>query len=75
MAIRVRSNGAMICAAMSDPELGDTYIDDGLHYELSVVRGVICTYPMPMHKDKGGLWFWSGSAPDGCDTQFTRNRH
>lgn len=70
MAIRVRTSGKMVCAALSEALPGDTYIDDALHYHLSVEQGVICTYPMPRHVEEGGEWFWSGFAPEGCDMRF-----
>lgn len=41
MAIRWRLDGRLLCAATSKPEAGDTYIDDRLHYELSVKLGVM----------------------------------
>ena len=47
MAIRVRKDGTMWCAAHTKPEDGDTYIDDGLHYVMSVERKVIVALPMP----------------------------
>lgn len=36
MAVRVRRNGRVLCAATHPSERGDTYLDDGLHYRLSV---------------------------------------
>ena len=36
MAVRIRKDGTIVCAAKSQPEDGDGYIDDGLHYILSV---------------------------------------
>lgn len=72
MAIRVRDNGEMVCAAHSDYREGDTYIDDGLHYEMSVVHGVIVSFPMPKHL-KDPRWFWAGTAPSGCDTTFVKD--
>ena len=55
MAIRWRKDGTLICAAMSEPEEGDIYIDDRRTYELAIVRGVIIADPD--HK-KNGLWHW-----------------
>lgn len=59
MAIRVRKDGSMICAAHSRPEDGDTYIDDGLHYEMSQVHRVITSLPMPEH-EADPRWWWVG---------------
>jgi len=54
MAVRIRKNGIIICAAKSKPEKGDTYINDGLHYFLSVEIGVLST----RKKDKSGADIW-----------------
>ena len=66
MAIRVRSDGTMWCAALTEALDGDTYIDDGLHYEMSVQHGVIVALPMPEHKAHP-QWWWVSSAPDNAD--------
>lgn len=55
MSIRWRINGNMICAAMSAPEIGDTYIDDRLHYQLSVISKAIIA---DVNHEKNGLWHW-----------------
>lgn len=57
MSIRWRKDGRLLCAAMSKEEKDDTYIDDRLHYELSVERRVIVA--SADHKNDG-LWFWNG---------------
>ncbi len=55
MSIRWRQNGDMVCAAMSEAETDDTYIDDKLHYQLSVEsRAIIADVD---HKNNG-LWHW-----------------
>lgn len=59
MAIRWRKDGRLICAAMSEPEEGDTYIDDRLHYQLSVITQSIVADAD--HK-KNGLWYWTRDA-------------
>ncbi len=42
MAVRVRADKkTIICAAKSEPEDGDFYIDDGYHYELGVELRVL----------------------------------
>lgn len=58
MALRIRRNGRIFCAAETLPEDGDTYIDDGLHYKLSSNKKVLVT-------DGGNEWWWRGSVPDG----------
>jgi hypothetical protein len=55
MSIRWRKNGELVCAAMSNPEDGDTYIDDRLHYQLSVVSRAIIA---DINHEVNGLWYW-----------------
>lgn len=70
MAVRIRKSGMILCAAMHPKLPGDTYIDDGLHYILSVKRKVLVTEPMELSKGEGqgghakhGRWWWRGQAP------------
>ena len=53
MSLRWREDGRLLCGAKSLSEKGDTYIDDRLHYQLSVLCGVV-----KPHEDekKTGLW-------------------
>lgn len=67
MALRIRKNGRILCAAMHTEELGDTYLDDGLHYILSVEKKLLVTEPMEQHQNKGE-WWWSGNVP--CDIKI-----
>ena len=55
MSIRWRLSGALVCAAMSEPEDGDTYIDDRLHYQLSVTSRAIIA---DTDHEESGLWHW-----------------
>jgi len=55
MAIRWRKDGSIVCARMYKAEEGDTYIDDRLTYELTVVQRVIV--PDPGCKTNG-FWYW-----------------
>lgn len=55
MAIRWRLDGRLICAAMSDPEEDDCYIDDRLHYQLSVISRAIIA---DIDHEENGLWYW-----------------
>jgi hypothetical protein len=62
MALRIRKDGRILCAAMHKEESGDTYINDGLHYLLSVIYKVIGTEKMEKH-EKHGEWWWMGNIP------------
>lgn len=62
MALRIRKDGRVLCAAMHEAEPGDTYLDDEIHYELSAKRRLLVTEPMDAHKLRGE-WWWSGSVP------------
>ncbi|MEA2701981.1 MAG: hypothetical protein QOE22_690 [Candidatus Parcubacteria bacterium] len=55
MALRIRKNGQIYCAAKTEAEEDDTYIHDGLHYELSVIQKTIVP---AADEDKTGRWFW-----------------
>lgn len=55
MSIRWRKNGQLICAAMSESEEDDTYIDDRLHYQLSVKSRAIIA---DINHESNGLWYW-----------------
>lgn len=52
MALRIRKNGKIVCAADTKSKKGDLYIDDGLHYYLFVEQKLIET------KDEGKTWNW-----------------
>lgn len=67
MSLRIREDGSIWCAAMTDEQSGDLYIDDQLHYHLSVEVGVLKTWPEPEHTENGGQWFWVHDAPDGME--------
>lgn len=67
MAVRIRKDGRIFCAAHSEPEQDDTYIHDGIHYMLSVEFGVLVTQPMPLHVESGGEWWWRDSVPAGIE--------
>jgi hypothetical protein len=63
MAVRIRKDGHIVCAAMHPPMPGDTYIDDGLHYLLSAEKKLLVTEPMEQHRVRGE-WWWAGNVPD-----------
>ena len=55
MAVRIRKDGkTIVCAAKSKKQKGDYYIDDGLHYILSVEMGVLSTNK----QDRNGADLW-----------------
>ena len=61
MSIRWRKNGQLICAVMSEPEENDTYIDDRLHYQLSVISRAIIA---DIDHEENGLWYWVHDGKD-----------
>lgn len=68
MSLRIRADGRVLCAAMHGPAIGDTYIDDGLHYTLSVEYKVLVTEEMDEMHGRGGhrthgQWWWRGNIP------------
>lgn len=60
MAVRIRKNGDIFCAANSEPEEGDCYLDDGVHYYLSVERKVLIT---DENHFTHWQWWWKGQMP------------
>lgn len=72
MAVRIRRDGEVVCAAMHPALEGDTYVDDGLHYRLSAELHVLVTEPMELPAGVGlgghavhGRWWWRGNVPEG----------
>jgi hypothetical protein len=63
MSLRIRLDGRIFCAALNAEEEGDVYIDDDLHYELSVVKRVLVTTEITYHMANGGEWWWRGREP------------
>lgn len=70
MAVRIRSNGRILCAAQHPACPGDAYLDDDVHYELSVERRVLVTEPMSLPDGGGhaahGEWWWKGQEPNAA---------
>jgi hypothetical protein len=64
VAVRIRRDGRVLCAAMHPAEAGDTYLDDGAHYRLSVETKLLVTEPHEGHRLRGE-WWWAGRAPAG----------
>lgn len=68
MALRVRRDGRILCAAMHPEEPGDTYLHDGIHYTLSVELDALVTEKMEQAEGRGGHahhgeWWWSHRVP------------
>lgn len=55
MSLRWRKTGEILCGAKSKPMKDDTYINDRLHYELSVIQKTIVA---DVNEEKNGLWYW-----------------
>lgn len=60
MSLRWRADGRLLCGAKSEPEPDDTYIDDRLHYELSVIQGAVIP---EADEAETGLWRWADPPP------------
>lgn len=56
MAVRVRKNGQILCAAMFPEKCGDIYINDTIHYCLSVELKILVTEPHELHSIHGEWW-------------------
>lgn len=67
MSLRIRTDGRVLCAALNPKEKGDLYINDGLHYHLSVVEKVLVTTPCEVHMATGGEWWWKGKEPKNVE--------
>lgn len=67
MSLRIRQDGTIWCAALTEPMEGDLYIDDNWHYSLTAETAVIVTHAMPKHVEQGGQWWWRWEAPEDCD--------
>jgi len=63
MALRIRKDGRILCAAMHPEEDGDTYINDELHYKMSIEYGVIVSEEMERHQSSGE-WWWVDNVPN-----------
>ena len=63
MAIRIRKNGKIVCAAINKVMNGDCYINDNIHYMLSVEQKLLITTENKYHMKNGGEWWWKGQEP------------
>ncbi|HEC65466.1 MAG TPA: hypothetical protein ENI23_09235 [bacterium] len=55
MSLRWRRNGDLLCGAKHEAQEDDTYIDDRLHYELSVELKVVIPRD---DENESGIWYW-----------------
>jgi hypothetical protein len=62
MVLRIRKDGRILCAAIHPAQNGDTYIDDSLHYQMSVIHKVIVTEEIDRHMIRGE-WWWRNNVP------------
>lgn len=81
MALRIRQDGRIFCAAMHPTQEGDTYIHDGLSYRLTVELGVIVTDKYHLRKDPDrtdsrevldghGQWWWVNEVPKEIEIEL-----
>ena len=63
MALRIRLDGRILCAALNEPNEGDVYLDDWIHYYLSVEQKILVTTENDYHMANGGEWWWKGREP------------
>lgn len=63
MSLRIRADGTIWCAALNKEKEGDIYIDDNLHYYLSVEAKVLVTTYVDYHMENKGEWWMKGSEP------------
>ena len=63
MAVRIRLDGRILCAAINAAEDGDVYINDDIHYKLSVEEKILITTENEHHKLNDGEWWWKGREP------------
>lgn len=67
MALRIRKDGRILCAALHPEEPEDIYVHDGISYELSVIAGVLVTDAKHLRdgdKVGHGEWWWVTDRPD-----------
>lgn len=62
MAVRIRKNGRIFCAALRPAEEGDIYIDDDLHYQLAAEHKLLVTEPHDQHQINAE-WWWRNQVP------------
>ena len=55
MSLRWRKNGDLLCGAKHEAQEHDTYINDLLHYKLSVELKVVIPRD---NEHESGIWYW-----------------
>lgn len=66
MAVRIRKDGRILCAALHPEKPGDIYVDDELHYQLSVELHLLVTESAEQHMVHG-QWWWYANVPEGIE--------
>lgn len=74
MALRIRADGTILCAAMHPPAPGDTYLNDTISYKLTVELRAIVTEPMHLCTGFGGharhgRWWWRDEVPRAAEIE------
>lgn len=73
MALRIRQNGSVLCAAIHKEQCGDIYIPDNISEILTGCTGeipVLVTEPNEKHM-KHGLWWWAyGAIPEWAEIDY-----
>ena len=70
MAVRIRKNKTIVCAAKSKPEDGDVYLDDKAHYRLAV--GLVV---MSVQRKVNGVDHWEFHKPMALDQRIKNERN
>lgn len=55
MSLRWRNTGELLCGAKSEEKSDDCYIDDRLHYHLSVELRIVIP---DTNEETTGMWHW-----------------
>jgi hypothetical protein len=66
MALRIRKNGCIFCAALHGAENGDTYVPDNISEVLTGCTGekpLIISDPEPIHSTHGRWWWANQDCP------------
>ena len=72
MSLRWRENGDLVCGAKSQERPHDCYIDDRLHYHLSVVLKAIVPDD---DEESNGLWYWIMDKEELLEYRRIHERH
>lgn len=68
MALRIKKDKSIVCAAISKEQKEDIYIDDTIHQALCN-RKLIVAEPEPQHSNNGGLWWLKGCEPKNINIE------